>query len=253
MLKQAKREMLEILKEFHDVCERNNLRYWLDSGTLLGAIRHEGFIPWDDDIDVAMPRDDYDRFLEISNKELPKTISVKVFLKENIQSFFYAKLVLNREHLGSNGPTAKTNIFIDVFPMDIVKKRSVALHRLMRMFIGLAYDENERGKGLKKGLKFIISKGVSLLDRKRIIKYMSSVFNSESNGFLVYGIELHSSLSSGVKFHIEKDKVLPLEKHLFEHDYYYVPKNYDEYLRKLYGDYMQLPPEEKRVPSHNIV
>ena len=73
-LGQAKLVMLKLLRVFDDICRKNNLKYWLDGGTLIGAIRHNGFIPWDDDIDVAMLSDDYEKFIEIAQQELPDDV-----------------------------------------------------------------------------------------------------------------------------------------------------------------------------------
>ena len=78
-LRDAQMLMVEILEDVHNLCEKHGLKYFLDGGTLIGAVRHKGFIPWDDDIDIGMPREDYEKFIEIAKKELPDNLFLQTF------------------------------------------------------------------------------------------------------------------------------------------------------------------------------
>jgi len=253
----AKGIMLSILKEFHKICVKHDLKYWLDSGTLLGAIRHNGFIPWDDDIDVCMPRDDYNKFLEIAPKVLPQNIIVQNYQTDNVYSFYYTKLrdadniIIAKDEI-KDEVKYHQGIFIDIFPMDIVSNKKIKAHRYWRKIIGLAFINRKYDKSLKNKIKYVLSGIVDFIGRERLKNIILRQCHGIENEYIVYGIELYSSLSTGRKFYIKKSKVLPLVKHLFEDEFFFIPNGYDIYLKKIYGEYMILPPEEKRVAPHSI-
>ena len=104
---------LAILKEFDEFCRANNLSYWIEYGTLLGAVRHKGYIPWDDDIDVSMTREDYDKFIEIFEKNSPNS-KLKLYYGKNNSGLFLLKLMRKDTEL----------LFIDIFPSDYCKKHN---------------------------------------------------------------------------------------------------------------------------------
>lgn len=122
----AQKVMLDILIEVHKICVKHNITYWLEAGTLLGAVRHKGFIPWDDDIDISMPREDYEKFLEIAQRELPSDL----FLQTNKTDPEYSREITKVRKLNTllieTGETGNENychgIFIDIFHMIIIKK-----------------------------------------------------------------------------------------------------------------------------------
>ena len=91
-LKDVQKEALKILLAFRDICEKNGLNYYISGGTFLGAVRHGGFIPWDDDVDVAMPRKDFNRFLEIAEKELPEGYSINHFTRDHSSMYYVPKI-----------------------------------------------------------------------------------------------------------------------------------------------------------------
>ena len=111
-LKRIQEIELEMLKNFHTLCTTNNLRYYIVGGTLLGAIRHGGFIPWDDDIDIAMPRDDYEKFINIYSKEMPSFLEVK----SNPLNLDIVQIV-NKNTLIELGKQEQ-GVFIDIFPVE---------------------------------------------------------------------------------------------------------------------------------------
>ena len=121
-LRQAQLIMLDMLMEFHAICERHNLKYWLDSGTTLGAVRHEGFIPWDDDIDLSMPLEDYKKFQTIAEEELSENIFFQNRQTDSSILFDYMKLRSNKAsiiefHEKDKDVEYHQGVFVDIFPM----------------------------------------------------------------------------------------------------------------------------------------
>lgn len=118
----AQKVMLEILVEIHRICVENDITYWLEAGTLLGAIRHKGFIPWDDDCDVSMPRKDYERFLQIAQEKLPETMFLQTKETDKEYPLPWAKIRKNGTLLIETGETGEEKyhhgIFVDIFPYD---------------------------------------------------------------------------------------------------------------------------------------
>jgi len=241
-LDHAKKIMLEILIEFDHICKNNNLTYWLDYGTLLGAIRHKGFIPWDDDIDVGMPRDDYEKFLKIYKNELPFPLFLQTRESDPEYSQYYAK-IRNTNTLyiedSEKGKDIKYNqgIFIDIFPLNYIDARLRLLHPFFRFL----------GKFFLKNRFYIKYFDVDLY------KYYIKIFNKlhyRSNNMVVRGPETFSVLKN-----IDKNDIFPLKELAFENYTFPVPCNYDKYLTELYGDYMiplLIEEREKARHSHEI-
>ena len=112
---------LEILKEIDRVCKKHNILYWLDSGSMLGAVRHNGFIPWDDDLDIAMFRDDYNRFLEIASKELKENYFLQTHQTDSEYPLFFAKVRRNNTFIDEKRYrrlNIHKGIYVDIFPVD---------------------------------------------------------------------------------------------------------------------------------------
>lgn len=249
ILKELQKIELEILLEVDRLCKKHNIRYFLVSGTLLGAVRHKGFIPWDDDVDICMPIKDYYKFCKIAKKELDHN-----FFLQNFETDFTNKWPAK---IRKNGTTAiekgfeksifHQGIWIDVFPLigvnndkewiakaykksdfskNLLRKRQGA----MKDFKTLPYD--------KKLLKFIPFKLVRLV--VRII--ISTVFKShEKFEFCTY-LWGNAKISPRFKSDIfAEDCEVEFEGHMFP-----APKRWDDYLKLVYGDYMTPPPPEKR-------
>lgn len=241
-LEEAKKIMLDILIELDQICKKNNLTYWLDAGTLLGAIRHKGFIPWDDDIDVAMPRDDYNKFIKIYKQELSPHLFLQTKESDPEFSQYFAKIRnINTLFIedSEKGKDIKYNqgIFIDIFPVNYIDTKMNHIYPFLR-FLGKFFTEN----------RFYIK--YSNMD---IYKYYIKIFNklhNKKNNFIRKGPEITSRLKS-----IEKKDVFPLVKVEFENLTFPAPSNYDKYLKEIYGDYMTLLPLEQREHirhSHKI-
>lgn len=241
-LVEAKKIMLDILIEFDQICKKNNLTYWLDAGTLLGAIRHKGFIPWDDDIDVAMPRDDYNKFLKIYKKGLSSHLFLQTRESDPEFSKYYAK-IRNTNTLFIEKSEEEENIkynqgiFIDIFPVNYINTKINHIYPFLRL-LGNLFTKN----------RFYIK--YSNID---IYKYYIKIFNrlhGEKNNFIRKGPEIVSRLKN-----IEKKDIFPLKEVEFESLTFLAPYNYDKYLKEIYGDYMTLLPLEQRekyIHSHKI-
>jgi lipopolysaccharide cholinephosphotransferase len=244
---------LEMLDVFAALCEKHNLAYFLDGGTCLGAVRHKGFIPWDDDIDIGMPRKDYEKLIRLCKKDQPSGY----FLQEarTYKKYFLVFAKLRKDNtlkIDSDPhpyyPEEHRGINIDIFP----------------------YDESSPNEMVKKIQNF-------LLEKIRFILHFKRGYRTEKISFLHYLIKLalasvlpnkllHTAARFLMTFKTGKsglitawdctysyqkqtfpvDVIFPLVKLKFEGKQYYVPGNWDAYLRNLYGDYMQLPPENER-------
>ena len=245
-----------ILKQFKELCDKHNLTYYLIGGTLLGAVRHKGFIPWDDDVDVSMPRPDYIRFLEIAKAEL---VSPYVLDIHDHHTFPFARID-NISMRVTSKFTRNAQIWyswIDVFPMDAMPKNKVhyflrKYHILFRrkLFVISEFDDMAAQTKERHGLEKMI---FTLIDKCRLER----LFNSEKQlkeyhkVLMKYPYEKGryvGQLLGGYKFKymMEREVYEPGKELEFEGELFHVPENYDALLRNLYGDYMTLPPEDKR-------
>ena len=248
-LGQAKLVMLKLLRVFDDICRKNNLKYWLDGGTLIGAIRHNGFIPWDDDIDVAMLSDDYEKFIEIAQQELPDDVFLQTRKTDKKYPLYITKL-RDKYSTYEEQNVARLNchkgIFIDIFPMDYI--RYPFMQRNLKLFLhGTNYSE------LHSPIKSLIQQTIGRINRKIISllnlpihQFFNKLFHSDYLGAskLAYRREINET------FQFSKHFVFPLKEHVFEGYTFFIPNNYDAYLREYFGDYMQLPPENMRCTHH---
>ncbi len=258
-LRQLQETELEILIELDRICRKNKIEYSLCGGTLIGAIRHKGFIPWDDDIDVNMLRKDYDKFIKIVNKDLDKKrFYFQCIENDNDYGFPIAKLKRKDSIYAeamSNRDIDKQNIWIDIFPIDNIKSNNffgqLYYFKVYALKIILAYKDGFIGSvDTKKKKMFLnIAKILSIfynrnLLKKRLQKLMRKYNNIDTKYAASFGgVYLGKEIFE--KNLLEKNIETKFEGHNFR-----IPKKYDEYLRHYYGDYMQLPPEEKRIGHH---
>ena len=252
ILKKLHNAELEILDEIARVCDENNIKYFILFGTLLGAVRHKGFIPWDDDIDIGMLREDYIKFLEIAPKKLKSKFFLDNFNNSDDWYLCFSK-VKNRDTIFeeelSLGFTGSKNIFVDVFPIDYVKdnhlsKKLIIKQKLVGFLNCVMCTNTFKRKENKKALfisKFMSNKmAVKLIDKICISK-------RKTDYLMFFGFDLSDS------FFAPKNIFFPLKKMEFEGKKYYAPRNYKKFLTLYYGsDYMQLPPIEKRITHKPI-
>ncbi len=238
LLRRQQHRMMDLLLAFDAICRRHGIRYWLIGGTLIGAARHRGFIPWDDDMDVQMLREDYEKMLRILPQELGEDMALQCRATDGHYFFQYAKLRDRRSVLDENNGYDRIfrerGIYIDIFPID---RHPKWMQRLSIQSIGHVYK---------------ILKRKNLSDEAAIGKVMRWVRLNECIIYPVLraiarvtGGEYLDAL--GVPFVVERHRedIFPLSTLEFEGHRMPVPGNYDKVLRDQYGDYMQLPDLDK--------
>ena len=228
---------LSILGEIDRICQKHNIRYYLMWGTLIGAVRHQGFIPWDDDIDINMPQKDYFRFLKIAKKELPEHLFLQTPFTDKYHPVYFAKVRMNGTAFcakGDNNVKKHRGIFVDVLPFFEVKNKDSFWHKFRKKLasrIRAHVFAKRQGSGGKSPL-------LSLLPTTLLMRICQRLMCSKGNTFASEG------------YYFDKADFEPATTLTFEGREYPVPKNYDKVLRGVFGDYMQLPPEDKRA-AHN--
>ena len=243
---------LAIFKSFVEVCEKLGIRYYLLAGTLLGAVRHKGFIPWDDDIDVGILRDDYDRFLECAGELLPSHLFLQSYKSDKGYHQPYAKLRNSNTafiELPVKDNPMNHGVFIDIFPLDKcdVSVRNSFSYRMKERIYSMSasslmknYKLDFKRRLIRVGCKLICP------DPKVAISKIDALRQSMPKGEMlvnfsgVYGArEIAPADWYGEGVTLEFEGMLVT-----------VPKEYDKLLTQIYGDYMTPPPPEKRITTH---
>ena len=253
---EVRKIQLDLLDEFVSVCEKNGLYYTLAGGTLLGAVRHKGFIPWDDDIDVMMPRTDFNRLLLLDdkNKDLWQKQTQLLNWKKGDYRYPYIKIARTNTLVIEkySDDSEKKRVWIDIFPLDGVvddKQKQIKLFRkelfLRKIFLMKNARLGEGKTGEKKVAKYLIKPILYVVPDKWCCKQMdrlAQTYDYEDNAVIAGVI-----WGYGIQECMDKEKYLKSTKIAFENKKYNAPSNYKEYLTNLYSDYMKLPPEEDRV------
>ena len=244
-LSKLHQELIGIMDDVDKACKKLNLKYYLVGGTLLGAIRHKGFIPWDDDLDIAMPRPDFDKFMQMAEKYLPTYMKIMWVTTNENHPFLFAKVVDCRT-LFQQRSRYNDGIFIDVFPLDyspafspslnVRKKMAVYLCRIIRI-------KNTKNVRLKTFKYFVMSKILSNKFAQKAILHLLTT--AQNNG------KTHLA-NFGSQYNLSK-QTLPVDWYgggipvQFEGRTYMAPNDYCQVLNSIYGaNYMQIPPEAKR-------
>ena len=250
---------LGIMDYVHKICEENQIKYYLVGGTLIGAIRHKGFIPWDDDMDIDMPREDYERFKQVL-KENPS--EKFFFLNEDTENnyFSFGKMIDTRTRLIEKDKDIQPpnmGVYIDIFPVDGVplddkdaRKHYKSIKFIDKLRMQYAYKRVPSTtnviRWIYRGLVWVMARicGIKWLNKKEkqlLSEYTYNGAKMVCNYFGAYGVrEIIPQTFFGERFLVE-----------FEGRHYYITKNYDEFLKTMYGNYMQLPPVEKRTARHD--
>lgn len=254
---------LDMLIDFDRVCRKHDINYVIFTGTLLGAVRHKGFIPWDDDADIGILREDYEKFKKVSSELNPEICYFQNHETDPEYRWEYGKLrrsntVFVRE--GQERIECKTGIFVDIFPMDDVPKSVIGQMIqdfdcfLMRKTL---YSEvgKYNSKGFVKMLYELLSKIPMSYVYELITKYTAKSNNKTNNKvrcllFPAMGklYKRKRKLPLKERYGMPKEWFLDRTLMTFEGHDFYVPKKYDDVLRYIYEDYMQLPPEDERQP-----
>ncbi len=255
-IRELQRCILDIALEFQRICEKNGLRYFLVFGTLLGAVRHQGFIPWDDDMDVGMPREDYEKFLRIAPSELGEAFFLQTAATDPAYAFASAKIRLNGTALVEDyavGSKQHNGIFLDIFPYDTLPKRGwqqwlhfraakcakwAALGKTDYAFVN---PKRRRFAKLMSGVLFFLRKDGAL----RLADKLRRFYERRHTGRYVE-TEWYKSV-------VKDEDLVDMPTLSFEGYAFPVPHRYEQMLTEIYGDYMQLPPVEKRGVQHDVV
>lgn len=255
-LQQMQQVELDIFKEFISICEKLNLRYYLMGGTMLGAVRHGGFIPWDDDIDVGMLREDYEVFM----REAPKYLPEHLFLQNHKTDYEYhsnaAKIRnCNTTYIEKEIRFSKINhgVFIDIFPLDYYPDNALEegllnlIRKPLTVRIGMVYHKETKENVVKRFCKALLSViipdiHIAVEARDKLYKKCrkSSKLANHSGAWGKKEIVPADWYAEGCTLEFEGLKVC-------------VPKEYKKWLTQVYGNYMQLPSIEKRVTHHKTV
>lgn len=260
-LRQLQLKELDILKEVKRICEKHNITYYLSSGTCLGAVRHNGFIPWDDDVDVMMPYNSYTHFLDIAPQELGKDFFLQNFLTDSHDYQGFTKIRMNDTAMILPNHTkwkVHQGIWIDIFPVVYLKdyrefekkKRLLSISNYLQMDSYFLDNEKEFKQKLKAGyFLFRALLKTPLSFRQFLHKRLLTFIYSNRGG------EQFFSEAWGTMSNLYPISVLEGEPayHIFEDDNYPLVPGYEKYLSETYGDYMSFPPESERKAHGNLV
>ena len=258
---QLHNKLIPMIQWFHDFCTANNIRYYAVGGTALGAVRHQGFIPWDDDIDVGVPRKDYNRLIALA-KTIPDDCPFRIEAPLEKDDFIYpyAKIFDTGTTLIENVKKPfKRGVFIDVFPLDGIGNNEAECKK--------TYNKNRKHMALLHAKVFLLHKDDGFV--KRVFYFAVSTFR-----FLLGGHK-HSlkkiinicerkpfddyAFAGNLVGAWKKKEIMKKEWFgeptlaKFETTQIFIPQDYDSYLSHLYGNYMQLPPVEKRKSHHDYL
>ena len=249
---------LDIMEDVHQFCVKNHIRYSLGCGSLIGAVRHKGFIPWDDDIDILMPRPDYERFC--SKYQSDKGYECMCYQKGDYWSAYARVCETKKTYVHSPYPMSnkKLGVWIDVLPIDGAEDDEVtfsnhakeALDRFNRLQRVRSFQKI-RNSSFFIRMGYYIASFVTRLDvNNETEKYIKCCMRIPF-GTTKFAAIYTTPLLGAPRHHLYeafKDYILVP----FEDKSFYIIKGYDHYLTNIYGNYMKLPPESKRVPVHTM-
>lgn len=251
----------DMIKELDRVCRENNIRYSIFCGTLLGAVRHKGYIPWDDDADIAMLREDYEQFKKVANQLNPEICFFQDHETDPEYRWGYAKLRRTGTtfiRAGQEHVKCKTGVFIDIFPLDDIPRS--LLGQIVQDFYCFSLRKilwSEMGKKSEKSaLKRLWFCLLSHIRPGTVFRLCRSMENRSRNAsvnrvrlltFPAFG-RLYRKNPLRERYGLPKEWFTQLDEYEFEGLKLTGTKDYDGILTYIYGDYMTLPPEEDRYP-----
>lgn len=255
---ELKDQIFRILCDFAEFCDANHLRYYLCGGTLLGAIRHKGFIPWDDDVDLLMPRPDFDRMHELVRHNPIKPFYRLIGYNADKGYWPFAKLIDVRTKVINEYSTADKHLWIDIFPMDGLPDDIEESNRILsyaaphKVDFVRAYARMGKGKNITHTLgKIPVMLYLKLIGIKKTAQRIDSLARQlpfEESEY-VGGI----AWSLGPKERMRREDYVPIQDVEFNGRMFHAPACWELYLKQIYGNYMELPPVEKRVNHSNVV
>ncbi|MDR3188984.1 MAG: LicD family protein [Prevotellaceae bacterium] len=243
-LRRTQLRMIEILDVVDGICKKHHLQYWLCAGSLLGAVRHGGFIPWDDDLDISIMRSDYKKLLKALKKELPPNLYLQT-PRERYYDPPFAKVRDTKSAIADNWKQAKwykqSGIYIDIFPLEYAYPK-------LRQLINFFYKRS----------RIRIKQGHPFQSIKIFYEYLIALLMWPFAAAAVFLARLYcainrpTTITQNYGWHNvvqQENDIFPLQEVIFEGKKYPAPCSYDSYLRQFYGDYTQIPRKEQR-PVH---
>lgn len=251
-LNQLKEIELDIFRSFIQVCSKLDLKYYVLGGTLLGAVRHQGFIPWDDDIDVGMPRNDYEKFLELGQQYLPDGLFLQTFQTDPGYPANFAKIRNSNTtfvEYSLKDCSMNHGIYIDIFPLDYYPDSGQRLFEAKKLLMSLRITDAFSTSGMKPTTK--------------LVRCLSRVLYSSVRRAIEKRESLYASVTGGTRIANHcgawgKKEIVPASWYAegtelsFEGMIVRAPSDYHQWLTQVYGNYMQLPPQEKQIPHHFV-
>ena len=255
-LKKLQKTELELLGEFDRICRKYDIEYFISAGTLIGAVRHKGFIPWDDDVDILMTRKNYNKFIKYQKKELnTKKFYLDCSETNKDNTTLYAKLKRKNTYyidIYSGEDRKNQKIWMDIFPLDNISDnpiiQKIHFFRVYVLKLLTMYKYNYIKDNDKKALLYMIKFTSIFFNKKRLykkVKKLTQKYNNKKTNYYASYAGVYLGREVYPKSFFEKTTEL-----YFENKKYMAPANYDAYLTQVYGDYMTIPPEEDRVGHH---
>lgn len=257
-LEEQKMLLLEIMDEVDRFCRMNEINYFLLGGSLIGAVRHKGFIPWDDDIDIGMLREDYNKFVTkfpYHNNKRYKLLSLET---DNKYSYPFGKVIDTKTQLNEAiDHSDDLGIYVDVFPIDNCLSDYKETCKFLKRVIKYRWIRNAKiiqigRRTIIKNIVLILAKAITVtISRRQISEKISKIAQKFKDSNSKYVGQLSGNVY-GIKEIWLRDwlkELIPVE---FEGRFYFIPKEYHSVLTATFGNYMQLPPEEKRISHHDF-
>lgn len=257
---ELQQKALEIFVYFQKICEENSLRYWCGGGTCIGAIRHKGFVPWDDDIDVFMPRADYEKLYSIWNEvaDTKRYVLSRTTKERNNHQTDMQLVDINTTFINRNSANVDTyhGIFIDIIPFEgapesKLKRALQIYHSIMYSVFNVQRLPDHQGKLLRTATKFILGAVKSPERRYKIWKKHEK--KMAKYDFYTSKTVKETVTSFRALFYNYPREYFEVKKVPFENIEVNIPVGAHEYLTRIFGDYMALPSEESRVAKHDVV
>jgi lipopolysaccharide cholinephosphotransferase len=239
IFRKAQLRMLDILVEVDKICRKHNISYWLEGGTCLGAVRHQGFIPWDDDLDIGVMRKDYKQLCKILKQELPANLVFQDASTDKYYPLSFAKVrdkkSIFRDPI-SNPNIKEQGIYIDIFSFE-------KGHKISKKVLDFCYIN------IFMRMRYHIKSGIVMRTIAHLCWYPFRIVMAVTRLISFILPSKYIIMSYGASYYnpIKKKDLFPLKPVTFEGKTFFAPGNVHNYLTTHYGDYMQIPPKEKRI------
>lgn len=259
--------ILNIFKEIKPFLDKNGIPYYLLGGSLLGAVRHKGFIPWDDDIDIGILREDYERFLETVAKNLPENLELRSYRDESDHHYYFSRIVDKRFYMRREGSiiTRNENLWVDIFPLDGMPNNGLVrrIHMLRLLWVRMWYhiacfdkvNLNRPNRPLSERIVIAIVKKLNFRGGRNYKKWLVKL-DKLLKKYSVHDTDWVVNFMGQYKFREMFPKSYYGNGKLYEFEDLKVmgPEDYDKVLTQMYGDYMKEPEDsDKNVHDAHMV